>query len=243
MQFNKRFGLLDEADDGGLFKQLHRYLIYVCSVGIYNEFHTAVHWIKTKLDPSGLSAIVDFAKTQITDTMKQQKQDEKLAGRKDFAAQLLRMHQDDPAGFPMAKVFATAITNVGAGSDTTSLSLAAIMYYLMANPACYRKVSSIHTLQVSYIASSKYILLTLHFSCALKSTKLSQLARSLTPFNTAKPKPSPTCKLVSRKVSACIPPPAFPWRALCLQKVPPSQGLSSPAAYVSMTSCWASPSN
>jgi cytochrome P450 len=101
------------------------------------------------LTTSGIQAIVDFAKAQIGDTLEQAKADEKLTGRKDFAAKLLRMNQDDPAGFPMVKVFATAITNVGAGSDTTSVSLAAIMYHLMANPACYSKVSTFVSKRIS----------------------------------------------------------------------------------------------
>jgi cytochrome P450 len=138
-------GLMDEGDDKGLFASLDDYLNYLSSVGIYAEFHTTLHWLKAKFGRSGANHIGSFATAQINDTILQAKEDKSLLGRKDFAARLLRMHWDDPAGMPMVKVFATAITNVGAGSDTTSVSLSSILYNIMSSPACYQKVWSFQT--------------------------------------------------------------------------------------------------
>lgn len=83
---------------------------------------------------------MDFAAAQVNETTEEAKENEKLTGRNDFVAKMLRMHWDDPVAFPMAKVYATAITNVGAGSDTTSVSLSGVMYHLMRRPDCYQKV-------------------------------------------------------------------------------------------------------
>ncbi|ETN43130.1 uncharacterized protein HMPREF1541_02288 [Cyphellophora europaea CBS 101466] len=138
--FNKRFGFMDEGDDRGLFANLHSYLIYVTHVGIFNEFHKLIYWVKSKLGSSGRSYMVDFAQAELRDASTAAEGNEKLAGREDFVAKLLRSHWQDPAGFPMAKVFATAITNVGAGSDTTSVSLSGVLYHLMRTPECYNKL-------------------------------------------------------------------------------------------------------
>jgi cytochrome P450 len=59
----------------------------------------------------------------------------------DFLTKLLRMHALQPDKFSMANVYATCGTNIGAGSDTTSVSLAGIMYCLMGNPQSLQKVS------------------------------------------------------------------------------------------------------
>ena len=131
---------MDEGDDEGLFAALHSYLLYIARVGIYHEWHALISWVKSKLPASGRSHLAEFSQAQVVETISEAKENEKLAGRKDFVAKLLRMHWDDPAAFPMAKVYATAITNVGAGSDTTSVSLSSIMYCLMRRPDCYQKV-------------------------------------------------------------------------------------------------------
>ena len=96
-------------------------------------------WARSKLAPSGRNFFVDFAGAQVAETTKEASDNEKLGGRKDFVAKLLRMHWEDPVAFPMPKVYATAVTNVGAGSDTTSVSLSGIMYGLMRRPDCYQK--------------------------------------------------------------------------------------------------------
>ncbi|KAK5240450.1 hypothetical protein LTS06_012451, partial [Exophiala xenobiotica] len=58
----------------------------------------------------------------------------------DFLTKLLRMHALQPDKFSMADVYATCGTNIGAGSDTTSVSLAGIMYCLMRNPQSLQKL-------------------------------------------------------------------------------------------------------
>lgn len=60
----------------------------------------------------------------------------------DFLTKMLRMHALQPDKFPMSAVFTTCGTNIAAGSDTTSVSLAAILYHLMRSPEKLEKVAA-----------------------------------------------------------------------------------------------------
>ena len=124
-----------------MFKALHEYLIYSANVGIYNDWHSILYWLITHMPTSDRNYMVEFSQQQINDHV-QDAQDDKqgLIGRRDLLSKALQMHWQDPDQFSMEKVFVTAITSVGAGSDTTSVSLAAIMYYLMRSPAAYQKL-------------------------------------------------------------------------------------------------------
>lgn len=57
-----------------------------------------------------------------------------------FLKRLLNMHAENPEKISMADIFTTCITNIGAGSDTTSISLTAILYNLSKHASIYQKV-------------------------------------------------------------------------------------------------------
>jgi cytochrome P450 len=58
----------------------------------------------------------------------------------DFLSKLLRLHADNPEKVTMSDVFGTCMANIGAGSDTTGISLSAVIYYLCKNPEAMRKL-------------------------------------------------------------------------------------------------------
>lgn len=58
----------------------------------------------------------------------------------DFLAKTLRLHRANPEKFPFRDVLSVCVTNIGAGSDTTSVSLSGIMYGLIKNPEALKKV-------------------------------------------------------------------------------------------------------
>jgi len=65
---------------------------------------------------------------------------ENIDSKGDFLSKLLRLHADNPEKVSMTDVFMTCMTNIGAGSDTTGLSLSAVLYYLCKNPDAMRKL-------------------------------------------------------------------------------------------------------
>ncbi len=70
---------------------------------------------------------------------------EKLAEAEeiDFLGTALRVHAQQPDKLPIKDVFGATLANIGAGSDTTSVSLASIMYHLITSPESLRRVSHI----------------------------------------------------------------------------------------------------
>ncbi|KAJ4260730.1 hypothetical protein NW757_001112 [Fusarium falciforme] len=50
------------------------------------------------------------------------------------------LHEDNPAKFPLDAVQSTCLVNIGAGSDTTSISLCSILYNLMTHPDALQKL-------------------------------------------------------------------------------------------------------
>ncbi|VUC32403.1 unnamed protein product [Clonostachys rosea] len=56
-------------------------------------------------------------------------------GRRDFLSRFLEANQKDPEFISNDRVLALTVANMFAGSDTTAITLRAIFYYLMKNPA------------------------------------------------------------------------------------------------------------
>lgn len=55
--------------------------------------------------------------------------------RRDFLSRFLEAHKKDPDMITNQRVLALTVANVFAGSDTTAISLRAVFYYLLKNPA------------------------------------------------------------------------------------------------------------
>jgi hypothetical protein len=93
-----------------------------------------------------MSHLQSFAEQQISsasnDLGHEKNSGEKVGLGESFLTRLLKMNSENPAKMSKADVFTTCITNIGAGSDTTSVSLTSVMYHLMRNPSEYEKVST-----------------------------------------------------------------------------------------------------
>ena len=64
----------------------------------------------------------------------------KPSDRKDFLQSFLQAHEDDPQLVDKRQVLSYANSNVFAGSDTTAISLRAILYYMLKNPRVLEQV-------------------------------------------------------------------------------------------------------
>ncbi|KAK5035466.1 hypothetical protein LTS07_002904 [Exophiala sideris] len=140
--FGSRFGFLDNGEDPlDLIPALHGGMSYSATVGVYPEWHVPIFNLLKRLGTNPMVKTFSFAQEKIEERKPAIKSgnipDSQID---DFLTNLLQLHNDDPVAFPMVKVFTTSMQNVGAGSDTTSISLSGIMWFLITNPGPLAKV-------------------------------------------------------------------------------------------------------
>ncbi|KAH8758356.1 cytochrome P450 family protein [Diaporthe sp. PMI_573] len=131
----KRFGFLDAGqDDMNLIRSLDFFIVYAARVGIYPELHKFLFLYGA----AGAQAMVKIIKF-VREEMKQYATD-KTIGDNFFLARALRLHKEKPDYFTDFEVYSTAAANINAGSDTTSISLTAVMWNLLKHPESLAKL-------------------------------------------------------------------------------------------------------
>ena len=111
------------------------FLLRANYIGVYPWTHLLIFKLSMLLGGNARSFIQDFTVAQI----KSQMATDKLSESDNTLARLLKMHKEEKLS--MMEVFNVCASNIGAGSDTTSISLAAVLWYLIKSPEAMRKVS------------------------------------------------------------------------------------------------------
>jgi cytochrome P450 len=90
---------------------------------------------------AGTDYITKFAAEQLQEKVRETEKGGKGdAGCGDFLTRLWDMHVKDPERISQSDLMVMCFTNIGAGSDTTSISLAAILYHVYKDRTCLKKV-------------------------------------------------------------------------------------------------------
>ncbi|KAK4980787.1 hypothetical protein LTR66_010359 [Elasticomyces elasticus] len=137
--FSKPFGFMEIAADDGSFNQIEGALRSASWIGQVPW----LYWLHDFLSPVignhlGISArhgsLRTFASKEIT------ARKDRGTDRKDILSKLLAVHEEKPTELDDNAVTSMATSNIFAGSDTTAISIRAIIYYLLKNPECKMKL-------------------------------------------------------------------------------------------------------
>lgn len=148
LTFGERFGFLDSGEDlEGTIEALQRSMAYSTLIGIFNEWHAPLYGLMSKLKWSGAAGrnyLMQFVQKKIQQRQIERKERKPLAQGTDnivdFMDKVMDAHEQDPTKVSEYHIFMMGMSNIIAGSDTTSISLSAVMYYLIRNPHCLKKL-------------------------------------------------------------------------------------------------------
>ena len=145
--YAKRMGFLDRGEDvEGIIGALEGQLSYATLVGIFPRLHRFLFPLVARVAGStgtGFNYVISFTEDRIRHARANPKAVPEAAEEGEVAAQsfldrFLDQQAANPAKFTAHHVLSGCLSNMVAGSDTTAISLSAVLYYLLKNPQCMR---------------------------------------------------------------------------------------------------------
>ncbi|EUC30064.1 hypothetical protein COCCADRAFT_104842 [Bipolaris zeicola 26-R-13] len=142
--YSKRLGFLDGGEDiGGVMAALEDHLQYATFIGIFSWLHKYLFHIRNWLagpTGTGRAYVAKFTQDRIAEHQTEQTKGIPVDGAEkgktsiDFLTKFFTKNADAPESFTMYHVASGCVSNMVAGSDTTGITLSAILYYLLKNP-------------------------------------------------------------------------------------------------------------
>lgn len=142
--YGQRFGFLDEGKDiENCIASLNSMAVYSTLAGVYAWAHPYMYKLVEKLPGSGAAGrnyIMSFVQTRMEERETQRKAPEKEAvaisetSTRDFLDLVMDAEEDPDKGMTRYNVYMMGLSNVIAGSDTTSTALSGILWHLTAYP-------------------------------------------------------------------------------------------------------------
>ncbi|OCL15320.1 cytochrome P450 family protein [Glonium stellatum] len=141
--FSKRFGFLNNGEDiGGLIQANDNRRMCATLAGIYPSLHPLLFRVVSYLPSSGAAGfqyLFKFANERIGER-KLWLGTEADDGPMDQVGRFLTAHMKRPDYFTTQDVLMGSLANILAGSDTTAISLSAILHYLCTHPEKMQKL-------------------------------------------------------------------------------------------------------
>ncbi|KAL5585651.1 hypothetical protein FOVSG1_013343 [Fusarium oxysporum f. sp. vasinfectum] len=146
--YGKRLGFLDKGEDvENVISALGDIIRYSTMVGIVApSLHNIIFPIMNSLPGTkgtGGSFVTEFTEERIREAQSKPKAvilEDSDATTQSFLAKFIAKNSKSPDVFTSRHVLQGCLINMVAGSDTTAISLSAVLYYLLKNPKCMAKL-------------------------------------------------------------------------------------------------------
>jgi cytochrome P450 len=152
--YGRRLGFLDRGSDiGGVMSALEDHLAYATMVGIYAKLHPYLYPVRNFLagkKGAGRAYVLSFTKERIAEHQSQKEMysittsndgsEPQSKTAEPFLTKFIDKHNQDPAVFTSQHIIVGLAANMVAGSDTTAISLSAILYHLLTEPKCLARL-------------------------------------------------------------------------------------------------------
>ena len=137
--FSRPFGFMDAHQDDGIFAEIKSVLVSASWLGQMPWIYRAHQFL---LPVFGNHVAVNARHSKLRDYVMratEHRKDEKEQ-RPDIFGMLFATQKEKPSELSTTDVISMASDNVAAGSDTTAISLRAIIYFLLKHPRCKDKL-------------------------------------------------------------------------------------------------------
>ncbi|KAJ5648011.1 Cytochrome P450 [Penicillium lividum] len=143
LTFSKPLGFLETGNDvDGIIAALERMLDYAGKIGQmpWLDYWFIKNPLRQLIQGGSTSAGARFARTRLNERLQEVRSSEKPTSKvaypvhRDFLARFLEAKKEHPDIVTDNQVFSYTISNINAGSDTTAISLRAILYYTLKSP-------------------------------------------------------------------------------------------------------------
>ncbi|KAJ6115575.1 hypothetical protein N7523_005992 [Penicillium sp. IBT 18751x] len=150
MTFSKPLGFLEKGGDvDGVISALEHMLDYSGKIGQmpWLDYLFIKNPLRQIVRGGSTGAVARFARARLDERLRQTSPVSKGGGapssqlHRDFLDRFLDAKRDHPSVVTDDQVFSYTVSNMIAGSDTTAISLRAIVYYTLRNPKILSKIS------------------------------------------------------------------------------------------------------
>mgnify|MGYP003662515469 CR=1 FL=1 len=143
--FGQRFGFLDKGvDNEDVFGAIESRTVYSTFVGIFPALHKVLFHLLPRSGGHGF--VGRYTRTRIESRKKDLKMPNSPRtgneGPEDFVSKFLKVRAEDPEKMTDMDIFTMCQSNIGAGSDTTAITLSSIIYHLLRHPATYKRLQA-----------------------------------------------------------------------------------------------------
>lgn len=117
-------------------QSLHATLKYAARVGIYYEWHRVLFWANALLNMKGMAYTVNFIREAVETRMNKPSLSLPIDGvvPEDFITRFQRLQRESQGKLTNDDIWIGCTANIGAGSDTTAVSLSSAIYLLYNHP-------------------------------------------------------------------------------------------------------------